>query len=182
MKILTGALRGHPILFKPNPHLRPTADKIRKAIFDMLRGSLEGARILDLFSGTGALGLEALSSGASFVTFVEMDEGQALTIEKNLEKLGLYEQGEVISSDALRAIEKFSNEDRQFDFVFMDPPYEEGLGLKALAALVQSKILSEEALIVFECRESETLPHPDNLECAKDKVYGDTRIVIYRRT
>ena len=180
MKILTGALRGHPILFKPNPYLRPTTDKTREAIFDMLRGNLEGARILDLFSGTGALGLEALSSGASFVTFVEMDEGQALTIEKNLEKLGLYEQGEVISSDALRAIDRFSNEDRQFDFVFMDPPYEKGLGEKALIALAKSRILNKGALIVFECRESENLPGINGFECIKDKLYGDTRIVIYR--
>lgn len=116
------------------------------------------------------------------MTFVEIDEGQALTIEKNLEKLGLYEQGEVVSFDTLRAIERFSKEERQFDFIFMDPPYEEGLGTTALAALAQSRILSQGALIVFECCESETLPTIDRLECIKDKVYGDTRIIIYQCT
>ena len=87
MKILTGALRGRKVLFKPNPNLRPTADKTRKAIFDMLQGGLEGAKVLDLFSGTGALGFEALSSGAEFVTFVESERAQALEIKKSLEKL-----------------------------------------------------------------------------------------------
>ena len=180
MKILTGSLRGQTISFKPNPHLRPTSDKTRKAIFDMLQGGLEGKIVLDLFSGTGALGFEALSSGAESVTFVEIEKTQNLTLEKNLAKLGLYEKGEVIVSDALKAIERFSKEERLFDLIFMDPPYEKGLGQKALTALSKSKILNENSLIVFECRESEVLPNID-LKILKDKVYGDTRIVVYRR-
>jgi 16S rRNA (guanine966-N2)-methyltransferase len=180
MKILTGSLRGQTIAFKPNRHLRPTADKTRKAIFDMLQGSLDGARVLDLFSGTGALGFEALSNGAESVTFVEIEKTQDLTIEKNLAKLGLYEKGEVIVSDAIKAIERFSEERRKFDFIFMDPPYEKGFGEKALAALKKADILNKNALIVFECRESEVLVSISAFECIKDKTYGDSRVLIYK--
>ena len=180
MKILTGTLRGRPLSFKPNRRLRPTSDKTRKAIFDMLRGSIEGGRVLDLFSGTGALGIEALSSGAMFVTFVEVKRAHARAIQDNLKKLHLCDKTEVIVADVVAAIQRFLKEEKKFDLVLMDPPYGEGLGSKALVVLAQSKILSKEALIVFECRESEALPNIDNLECVKDKVYGDTRIVIYR--
>ena len=95
MKILTGALRGQRILFRPNPHLRPTADKARKAIFDMFQGAMEGKRVLDLFSGTGALGFEALSQGAAHVTFVEKNKVQCSEISANLERFHWTDQTDV---------------------------------------------------------------------------------------
>ena len=147
----------------------------------MLRGGLEGAQALDLFGGTGALGIEALSSGAECVIFVEMEKAQALAIENNLERLGLSQKGEVINAQAIRAIEKLSHEKRRFDLIFIDPPYEKGLGAEAMAAISKSKILKKDGLIIFECRESEALPNIGaDFTCLKNKVYGDTRIIIYR--
>jgi 16S rRNA (guanine966-N2)-methyltransferase len=183
MKILTGDLRGRIIFHKPNPHLRPTSDKTRKAIFDMLQGQLENKTALDLFSGTGALGFEALSQGADLVTFVEIERSQASVIKNNLMKLGLSKKSEVIIGDTIRTIEKLSRDRKEFDFIFLDPPYEKGLGEKALAALLKSTIVKKETLIILECRNTEALPNTEeNFVCLKNKIYGDTRIVIYRRT
>lgn len=183
MRILTGALRGQTIFFKANPYLRPTADKTRKAIFDMLRGNVEDTRALDLFSGTGALGIEALSSGAESVTFVEMERPQALAIKSNLEKLGLSDKSEVVALEAVKALEKFYSQGRTFDLVFMDPPYEKGMGQKALTAISKFEIVKKGALIVLECRDSED---PPNIEkdflCVKNKIYGDTRVLVYQRS
>ena len=182
MKILTGNLRGRTISYKPNPHLRPTSDKTRKAVFDMLQGELENKNVLDLFSGTGALGFEALSQGADSVTFVESERSQADVITNNLTKLGLLEKSEVIIGDVITTIEKLSHNRREFDFIFLDPPYEKDLGEKTLSALVKSVIVKKGTLIILECRNLETLPGADEkFICLKHKVYGDTRILIYRR-
>src|SRR3989338_6017652 len=130
MKILTGNLRGQTITFRPVRRLRPTADKTRKAIFDMLQGELVGKRILDLFSGTGALGIEALSSGADYVTFVELDRSQALSIEKSLSGLRQINRTKIIMGDSLKIVAELSEAGKKFNLVFLDPTYDKGLGEK----------------------------------------------------
>src|SRR5262245_31330081 len=129
MKILTGALRGRSILLRPNENMRPTTDLVRKAIFDTLQGAIEGKKVLDLFSGTGALGFEALSSGAREVLWVEQDGSQVRAIEKTLKSLEMEKSGKVIESDALSAVERLAARSEQFDLFFLDPPYHSGLGL-----------------------------------------------------
>lgn len=180
MRILSGELRGREIRFKPNPHLRPTADKVRKAIFDTLREKVEGAETLDLFSGTGALGLEALSGGAARVTFVEADAGQCKSIRDNLRALGVEDRADVVKSDAIRAVEALGRRGQTYDLVFMDPPYEKGLALKAIEAVSKGGLLREGALAVVECRASEEMPaRVGSLGTARTREYGDTRIIIY---
>ena len=181
MKILTGALRGQAITFKANPHLRPTSDKVRKAIFDMLSGQLEGKNILDLFAGTGALGLEALSSGAEKATFVETNKKQCQRIEENLAALGLGDRGLVLNMPAESAIQNFSREGSFFDIILMDPPYEEAWGIRALEALSASNILHEDSLVILEGYKKEDFPKVlGRLKCIRAKAYGDTKLVIYR--
>ncbi len=182
MKILTGYLRGRAIDYKPNPALRPTSDKSRKAIFDILQGQVKDKTALDLFSGTGAVGLEALSQGASFVTFIENEKSQALSIKNNLSTLDLTSKSQVLIGDSLSFIAKLSREEKEFDFVFLDPPYEMGLGEKTMTALTKSTILKKDTLIILECRSSEYPPKVEqNFVCLKDKVHGDTRILVYRK-
>ena len=148
----------------------------------MLQGQVENKNALDLFGGTGALGFEALSQGADFVTFVEMDKSQVTAIKNNLTKIGLSKKSEVILGDAIRTIAKLSRDKKEYNFIFIDPPYEKGLGEKALSALVDSTIIKKDSLIILECRDSEALPSAaKNFVCLKNKVYGDTRILIYRR-
>jgi 16S rRNA (guanine(966)-N(2))-methyltransferase RsmD len=181
MKILTGALRGRVITFRPHPHLRPTADKVRKAIFDALQGQVEGRRVLDLFSGTGALGFEAFSNGAAHVTFVESDEGQAGRIARSAGELGLGGQCLLLEMDSLGAIKRLRGKGASFDLVFLDPPYAENLGQRAMEALAGSGILDARSLVVWECAKEE--PPPKNfrtLKLVKFKVYGDTQVAVYQ--
>lgn len=180
MKILTGKLRGKTIKFKPNPYLRPTADKARKAIFDMLQNDVEGKRVLDLYSGTGALGLEALSNEALFVTFVEKNKNQAAVIENNLKTLGVAEKAEVLAQDALIAISSVYEKKEVYDLIFLDPPYEGGSGFKSMEALARLPVWHSSSLIFYECRDKE----PDcerigELKLLKSKTYGDTKILVY---
>ena len=182
MKILTGALRGQTLSFTPNVRLRPTADKVRKAIFDALRGALEGAQVLDLFSGTGALGIEALSAGAKAVTFVEIDRRQSSRILENLRRLKLLDRSRVMTADALKAVRDFSRRGLSFDFIFMDPPYGRGLDRKLMDALSESPAVNEGGIVVLECRRNEDAPgEKGRLKMIRSKVYGDARVVIYSR-
>lgn len=181
MRILSGALRGRTLLFKPSANLRPTSDKAKKAIFDMLRDGVEEKRVLDLYSGTGALGFEALSCGAGSVVFVESDKKQAALIHENLKKLKLEEKAEVICADARTALRNFSKKGARFDAVFMDPPYD-GEGQEAFGELTRSGILNEGGLAVVECRKTEDYPTGEPASVLlQTKLYGDTKVLIYRR-
>ena len=180
MKILTGSLRGQKILFSPVVSLRPTADKVRKAIFDSLQGQVEGAEILDLFSGTGALGFEALSLGAKHVTFVEADPALAGEIKEHLSRLGLEGNAAVFNQDALKTLRGLSEKNAHFDLVFLDPPYHLGLALKTIEVLGSSALLKEGARVIAECAKKEDLPAEcGRLKQVKMKIYGDAKTVHY---
>ena len=180
MKILTGRLRGQKIEFKPNPHLRPTADKVRQAVFNMLQGEIEGKKVLDLYSGTGAFGIEALSSGAKTVVFVEKNAAQCRAIKRSLEFLKLPDRARVENSDAVKAIERFAAEALTFDLIFLDPPYEKGLALQTLRAISETPIFHEGSLVICETGEEEPIPQTiGRFHCVKNKRYGDTRILLF---
>lgn len=181
MKILTGYLKGKAIQFRQNPKLRPTSDKVRKAIFDMLQGALQDKNVLDLFSGTGALGIEALSAGAARATFVEMNKNQCQKIKENLIRLELTEKAEAVNLDAIAAIGSFAREGAFYDIIFLDPPYEQEWGRRTLEALSESSILHEDTLIILECNKREGPPRTaGRLKCVRMKLYGDTQVLIYK--
>ncbi len=180
MRILAGELRGQPISFKAGPHLRPTTDKVRQAIFNMLRGQVEGKRVLDLFSGTGALGLEALSLGALHVTFVETDRHQAKIIEENLVRLGVRQRSDVVKGAVEEVLARLSHKPQAYHIVFLDPPYEKGLGSATLELLSDSSLIEKNTLILMECsKREEVLSFVGRLKNLKSKVYGDTQIAVF---
>ncbi len=181
MKILTGSLRGQQIAFSANPHLRPTSDKVRQAIFNTLKDVVCEARALDLFSGTGALGLEALSMGADNVIFVEKERHQAKKIEENLIRLDLTTRAKVMVSDALQAIDDLEASEEKFGLVFLDPPYYKGLTEAAIKKLCASSVLDPGAIIVAEGHAKEKFPQTTGkLNLLKLKIYGDTQIAVYQ--
>ena len=181
VKILTGRLRGQTILFKANAHLRPTTDKARKAIFDMLQGVVEKKRVLDLFSGTGALGFEALSQGASHVTFVEQDAFQCKKIMKNLKRWKFEGSVEVCHREALRWLSRVDDQKKPFDFVFFDPPYETDLAVKTLNAISTSRLAPDGGFVVLECRRKYDVPSTTgNLKVVREKRYGQTKVMVYK--
>ena len=157
----------------------------------MLQGGIEGKRVLDLFAGTGALGFEALSNGAQFVTFVEKNKNQAALIENNLEEFGVRDKAGVLSEDAFDALAQLYERREIYDLIFIDPPYDQGLGLKAMETLARLPIWNAQSLVFLECHDKETAYDGRGaihraqgaINCAptllKTKLYGDTKILVY---
>src|SRR5439155_23303760 len=143
LRIIAGSRKGHSIAAPKGPDTRPTSDRVREAVFNIVAPWVEDAQVLDLFAGSGAMGLEALSRGAARAVFVEGDLEACRTIERNLDRLGL--RGDVRCADVLAAI---ANERRRYDLVFCDPPYAER-DHEALARYLPG-LLADDGLLVFE--------------------------------
>ncbi len=179
MRIVGGAFRGRSLVSvgkgDEKNHLRPTTDRIRESLFNMLAHGpypeLEGARVLDLFAGTGALGLEALSRGAAHVTFVENGRAAQRLIRANIDQFGCREATTLLPLDAAKLRE---NNSLPFDLCFADPPYNKGLGLKSIQALAEGNWLTQDAIIVLE--EGEAVVPPAPFRCEDTRQFGDTHM------
>ena len=155
MRIVAGAHRGRPIQAPKGSKTRPTTDRMRESVFNKLHHAswapeLEGARVIDLFAGSGALGLEAISRGAGFALFVETDPAARGAIRTNVETMQLYGCTKLHRRDATDLGKKPENVGAPFDLVFLDPPYGKGLGERALARLVEGGWVADHALAVLE--------------------------------
>ena len=167
MRIIAGKWRSRIIEAPPGRDTRPTSDRVREAWMSMLQPELEGSRVLDLFSGSGALGLEALSRGAAHVTFVEKGPPALRALRSNIEKLGAANDVEVVRADALRFIENLSP--LAYDLALADPPYAAGIAAE-VARVFQERRFAQSLWI--EHSPAETL----NAEEARTRRYGDTVI------
>ncbi|MFC1650558.1 16S rRNA (guanine(966)-N(2))-methyltransferase RsmD [Candidatus Latescibacterota bacterium] len=178
MRIIAGKLRGRKIKAPKGLTTRPVLARIREALFNVL-GDIEGTRVLDLFAGTGAVGIEALSRGAESLVAVEKDFRQYRIIMDNLSIMGI--EAEVIRTDVKTALEKLSTAGRMFDFVFADPPYESGLALNAVESVFERGLISESGVMAVTVRKKEELPSEgNNYTMIFDRSYSDTRLVIYK--
>jgi 16S rRNA (guanine966-N2)-methyltransferase len=181
MRIVAGKFRGAHIEAPKGVSTRPTSDKIRQALFNVLEHGapgfdFEGARVLDLFAGSGALGLEVLSRGARFCLFVEESAEARAAIRRNVEALGLTGTSKIWRRDATKLGPAGTMQ--SFDLVFCDPPYGKGLGERALAAAVEGGWLGNRAIAVLEERASVEFAWPPPLEEIDRRRYGDTAIAI----
>lgn len=155
MRIVAGTLRGRALVAPKGQSTRPTTDRARQALFNVLEHAawspgLEGVRVIDLFAGSGALGLEALSRGAAECLFVETDSDARLAIESNIEALGLKGRAQTLGRDASKMGSADRSADSPFDLAFLDPPYGRGLNEAALAGLAAGGWLTDRALVVVE--------------------------------
>jgi 16S rRNA (guanine966-N2)-methyltransferase len=178
MRIVAGRLGGRTLATPKSDRIRPTADRTREALFNVIAhkwpGTLDGARVLDLFSGTGALGIEAISRGACFCQFVEDSvEGRGL-LRANIEALGLQGVTKVFRRDATKLGPMGTGQ--RFDVVFADPPYGKGLGESALEAARNGDWLSPGALAVVEEAEIAAFSIPHGFVLEDERRYGDTAI------
>jgi 16S rRNA (guanine966-N2)-methyltransferase len=183
MRIVAGRFRGHA-LAGPEGSTRPTSDRVREAIFNILEHGIEGAdvdgaRVLDLFAGTGAMGFEALSRGARFVQFVEEAAAARGVIRRNADALGVLGLSKVWRRDATKLGPCAPQP--PFGLVFADPPYTKGLGEKALASLVEGGWLSPGAIIVLEEAERAAVAVPEGIELIDQRTYGDTQVLFLRK-
>ena len=162
MRVIAGKARSLKLMTPPGMDTRPTTDRTKETLFNILQPEIGGARFLDLFSGSGAIGIEALSRGAAFAVFVEKDRAAAECIKKNLAFTKLGDNGQILRKDvgaALKSLEK----GEPFDLIFMDPPYGRGLERQVLEYLAHSSLLAEEGMVVVEASLETTFDHVQDL-------------------
>lgn len=162
MRVIAGKARSLKLMTPPGMDTRPTTDRTKETLFNILQPEIRGARFLDLFSGSGAIGIEALSRGAAFAVFVEKDRAAAECIKKNLAFTKLGDNGQILRKDvgaALKSLEKGA----PFDLIFMDPPYGRGLERQVLEYLAHSSLLAEEGTVVVEASLETPFDHVQDL-------------------
>lgn len=179
MRIVGGRLKGRRLAAVKGLHTRPTSDKVREAVFNILPRDFPFRTVLDLFAGTGAMGLEALSRGALEAAFVDSDAGAVAVIRKNLELCN--EKARVIRKDALSALKEFGRKNESFDLIIIDPPYSSELAFLALKAIDEGGILSPGGIIVAEAAKRAPLEAAlPGLEAIDERRYGDTMVYFFK--
>ncbi len=181
MKIFGGTLRGKNIIVPEG--IRPVSLRVKKSCFDILRGEFDGSVILDLFAGSGSLGIEALSQGASRAIFIDADKKSVKAVNRNIAELGLEDKGKVHRKDGIEAIKDFSVYREKFNIIFLDPPYYKGMATKSLQALKEYDILTPSGYIVVFCyRNDDFLDSSEEFSLIVQRKYGQTFLLIYVKT
>jgi 16S rRNA (guanine966-N2)-methyltransferase len=186
VRIVAGKLRGRAIVAPDGMGTRPTSDRARQAIFNVLEHAawaepLQGARVMDLFAGSGALGFEAMSRGAALALFVETDEDARGAIRDNADAYGLMGATRVHRRSATDLGVRPGSDGEAFDLAFLDPPYGKGLGEQALARLIEGNWLKPGAIVVFERGSDEPEIETPGYERLDARDYGAARVLFLRR-
>jgi len=182
MRIISGQARGRRLSCPAGQRTRPTSDRVREALFSILGPPTPGLRVLDLFAGAGALGLEALSRGAAHCVFVERDRAAVRCLRENIDSLGYSALCKVHNADALQVLKGERVRGAAFDWVFIDPPYASDLAARALGELGGGTLLGDAAVVVVE--HDRRSPPPEEaglLKKTESRRYGDTVVSLYRR-
>jgi len=178
MRVIAGTLRGRRIGAPSGLATRPTSDRVRESLFDLLGPLPAGSAALDLFAGSGALGIEALSRGAATATFVERDRAALRALRRNLEALGLRGRARVVAGDAASALALAPG---PWDLILADPPYAEGAADRVVAAA--ARLLVPGGVLALEHAADDPAPDPpESLAVWKSRRYGRTRLTLYSRT
>ncbi len=182
MRVIAGTAGGRKLEAPKGMLTRPTPDRVREALFSILYDRAVDARVLDIFAGTGALGIEALSRGAAHAVFIEHDVATANLVRKNIQALGFDDRAKVLAQPAGRAIQELTRAGDVFDLAFLDPPYDDGLLGPTLTMLDQSPIISVGAVVVCEHRSSDSPPEPPPSFVLEDtRRYGEVALSFFLR-
>ncbi len=176
MRVITGTAKGRRLITLEGEDIRPTADKVKGAIFNSIQFDIEGRCVLDLFAGSGQLGIEALSRGARKAVFIDLSRKAVQVVNENLEHCNLKDDATVFNGDSLSFL-KTTRE--KFDIVFIDPPYNKQLAAKALPLVLN--VINDGGIIVCETARDEELPEQiGNYKAVKSDRYSITKLTIYR--
>ncbi len=183
MRVISGSARRLLLKTLPGNETRPTTDKIKETLFNMINFDLPGSVFLDLFAGSGAIGIEALSRGASAAVFIDNNIKAAAVIRENLEHTGLAAASEVLTAEAVSGLRRLEAGKKHFDIVFMDPPYDLGLEDTALRYLKNSGIISADTIIIIEMSRDTDTEHISELGYIIDKIktYKTNKHIFIRR-
>lgn len=178
MRVISGIARGRNLKAPRGLKTRPTTDRVKEALFNILGQTIPESSFLDLFAGSGAIGIEALSRGAEKVILVEKDTQALRAIKENLEKTGFSDKARVIPKDVYIALNTLQNE--QYDYIFMDPPYLQEHEGKVLSIIDRLGLLKEKGIIVIESSKLDTLPpQMGRISLYREEKYGDTLLSFY---
>lgn len=183
MRVISGTARGHKLKSLKGMATRPTADRIKESLFNIITRYVYGAYVLDLFAGTGNLGIEALSRGAEFAVFVDRSPAAVKVIDENLIHTRLDGKAEVVTADCLDFIRHYASGNRKYDIIFMDPPYSKNHIVPVLQQIGVKNMLTKEGIIIVESEKGDLLPERlDGLEMLRSKEYGRTVMTIYQNS
>ena len=176
MRVISGQCRGRRLLEPAGNDVRPTTDQVKEAMFNIIQFDIEGRRVLDLFAGTGQLGIEALSRGAAECVFVDSSRESLRLVQENLKRCGL--RAELVQCDALSYLRRGG----RFDLIFLDPPYGSGLDIQAAAAIKEFDILAKGGIMVCESRTDQDLPDPGaDWGSVRTYRYGKIKLTVITR-
>lgn len=178
MKIISGKYKGRNLDGHNLDGTRPTMERVKESLFAIIQNHLDNAIVLDLFSGSGNLGIEALSEGASFAYLVDFNKKAAITIKNNLNNIGINE-AEVINLDYKKALNYLK--DKKMDLIFLDPPYKTDYIEQSIKLIDEYNMLNEDGLIICENDSLDKIVYPENYEVVKDRKYGDKWVVILKK-
>lgn len=180
MRVIGGSRRGLRLKSLPGRGTRPTADRVKEALFNIIASHVAGARVLDLFAGTGGLGIEALSRGAASACFVEKSPKAAAVLRANVAHTDFQDEARIVAADVFRALPRLAREGELFDLAFIDPPYDDALGARAVQALGALRLLSPDGLAVVEHAADKDMPERiENLVKIRSARYGGTVLTFY---
>jgi 16S rRNA (guanine966-N2)-methyltransferase len=182
MRVISGTHGGRRLRSVEGRAVRPTSDRLRETLFNILTPVVSGARFLDVCAGSGAVGIEALSRGASHSTFIDRSRRACSIIAQNLESLGLEEEATILNRNAVNALDRLEEEAAVFDLVFIDPPYESEIYSAVMRTLGRGAVLSGEAIVVVEHR-LKLPPEPDfgRLRAYREVKQGESALAFYAR-
>ncbi|NOT58722.1 MAG: 16S rRNA (guanine(966)-N(2))-methyltransferase RsmD [Acidobacteria bacterium] len=181
MRIIAGQYKGRRLKTLDGLQVRPTSDRLRETVFNILAPRIVEARVLDLCAGSGAMGIEALSRGAAFVTFIEQNRRAHQTISDNLKHCGIIDSVRVINRDALTALKYLGEHGAQFDLMYFDPPYDAEVYSPVLWLIAKSRLLAADGWLLVEHRRSSPLPESYGaLSRFRELPQGETQLSFYR--
>lgn len=181
MRVITGSAKGRPLKALKDRSVRPTSDRVKESLFNIIGSRVVDADFLDLFAGSGSVGIEALSRGARSCVFVELQTAHLRVVAENLQTTGLRDRAELIRRDARAALKDLGNRGRRFDLIFVDPPYGQELVPQSLALIDDCGVLAEGGWVICEHHGKDQVPDAaGGLHRFREVVFGETVLSIYR--
>jgi 16S rRNA (guanine966-N2)-methyltransferase len=187
VRVITGMAKGRPLKTVKGHDIRPTADRVKESLFNVIGPRVAGADFLDLFAGSGAVGIEALSRGASFCVFVELQTAHLKVVEENLAATGLRDRAELLRRDARAATSDLGARGRRFDLIFVDPPYGQELVPTALQGIAEHSLLTQGGWVLCEHHRRDSVPdalpgpgEAGGLTKFRELLFGETVISLYK--
>lgn len=179
VRVISGSARGLKLNTPGDDRVRPTTDRVKESMFNIIQDWVYDSQVLDLFAGSGALGIEALSRGASQAVFCDNSLDSIKIIKSNIEKARVADRSQIVSGDFKRCLRDMEAKNQSFDMIFVDPPYYEGLFEEVLDTIRSCKILKKDGMVIVEHDAKKPIGQVEGLEVYKEKKYGITMLTFY---